>query len=88
MSEYRFFVRGEIDMASAPAFRDDLDEAIGATTDSVVLDCRGLMFIDSSGIAVVMAAQQTLEAQGRSLRVVNASDITVRLVSAISWTKR
>src|SRR5262245_5918298 len=79
MSEYRFFACGDIDMATAPALRVELDQAIRATTVDIVVDCCGLTFIDSAGIAVLMAAQTTLASQGRSLRVVNASDMTQRV---------
>jgi anti-sigma B factor antagonist len=53
-------VRGEIDMASAPQLRELLDTAIDAGTTKVVLDCRGLEFLDSSGIGVLVAARKRL----------------------------
>jgi anti-sigma B factor antagonist len=53
-------VRGEIDMASAPQLRELLDTAIDAGITRVTLDCRGLEFLDSSGIGVLVAARKRL----------------------------
>lgn len=53
-------VRGEIDMASAPQLRELLDTAIDAGITRVTLDCRGLQFLDSSGIGVLVAARKRL----------------------------
>jgi len=53
-------VRGEIDMASAPQLRELLETAIAAGVTRVVLDCRGLEFLDSSGIGVLVAARKRL----------------------------
>lgn len=53
-------VRGEIDMASAPQLRELLETATDAGVTRVVLDCRGLEFLDSSGIGVLVAARKRL----------------------------
>ncbi|HEX5587798.1 MAG TPA: STAS domain-containing protein [Acidimicrobiia bacterium] len=53
-------VRGEIDMASAPQLRELLESAIEGGVTRVVLDCRGLEFLDSSGIGVLVAARKRL----------------------------
>ena len=50
-------VRGEVDMATAPQLRDG-----GATR--IALDCRGLDFLDSSGIGVLIAVRKRLGDDG------------------------
>ena len=57
-------VRGEIDMATAPQLRTALDDLIDAGTIRIVLDCRGLEFLDSSGIGVLVAARKRLGDDG------------------------
>ena len=50
-------VAGELDLATAP----DLEEVVLARVDSgqsVVLDLRGLQFMDSSGLRVLIAAHR------------------------------
>jgi anti-sigma B factor antagonist len=57
-------VRGEIDMATAPQLRDLLDQLIVAGSRRIVLDCRELAFLDSSGIGVLVAARNRLGDEG------------------------
>jgi anti-sigma B factor antagonist len=53
-------VRGEVDMATAPELRTALDDAVDGGASRVVLDCRALEFLDSSGIGVLVAARKRL----------------------------
>jgi anti-sigma B factor antagonist len=57
-------VRGDVDMASAPQLRDVLDELVEAGSQRIVLDCRALAFLDSSGIGVLIAARNRLGDEG------------------------
>lgn len=57
-------VRGEIDMATAPQLRELLDRLHSAGFHHIVLDCRGLGFLDSSGIGVLVAARTRLGDDG------------------------
>jgi len=70
MSEYRFCLRGEIDIDTAPQLRVDLKRAI-ARGSHLLIDCAGLRFIDSSGIAVLLEAHAELEADGRHMLIQN-----------------
>jgi anti-anti-sigma factor len=79
MGERRFFLRGEIDISSAPEVRQRLAPILRASEDDVVIDCCGLSFIDSSGVAILTTALSSLESQGRRLRVTNA-DRTVEQI--------
>lgn len=53
-------VRGEIDMATAPQLRDLLEQLVSAGSRRIVLDCRELEFLDSSGIGVLVAARNRM----------------------------
>jgi anti-sigma B factor antagonist len=57
-------VRGEIDMATAPQVRDALNELVDAGASRIVVDCRGLDFLDSSGIGVLIAVRKRLGDEG------------------------
>ncbi len=80
MAERRFFVRGEIDLANAPALHAEMHERLGDNRDDLAVDCCGLMFIDSTGIAVLYATAETLRVEGRAFRIVNADHMTERLL--------
>jgi anti-sigma B factor antagonist len=57
-------VRGEIDMATAPKVRDALNDLVDAGASRIVVDCRGLDFLDSSGIGVLIAVRKRLGDEG------------------------
>lgn len=57
-------VRGEIDMATAPMLRDKLNQLVDGGATRIVLDCRGLDFLDSSGIGVLIAVRKRLGDDG------------------------
>lgn len=61
-------VRGEIDMATAPQLRDLLNRLVNDSTESIVLECEHLDFLDSSGIGVLVATTKGL-ADGRTITI-------------------
>jgi anti-anti-sigma factor len=75
-------VSGEIDPLTAP----ELDEAVRAAARDasvVAIDLSEVSFLDSSGLRVIVAAQQELEGNGVGLVISNPSD-SVRRVLEIS----
>jgi anti-sigma B factor antagonist len=62
-------VFGEVDMASAPAVGQALQEAEVSAATSVVLDLAGVTFLDSAGIGVLMSAVTSSRAGERKLSV-------------------
>jgi anti-anti-sigma factor len=69
--------RGELDLATAQALRSTLDAAIAETLSGgldgmengarLVLDLRGLSFIDSSGLHLLVAVDQRAQREGFQL---------------------
>ena len=80
MTAAPFMLRGEIDLASAPAFSSALDDHIEANPGDVKVDCSELTFIDSSGLAVLAHAAQSLKSEGRALKLVALSDLCRRTI--------
>jgi anti-sigma B factor antagonist len=80
MAERLFQVRGEIDVAAAPLLQACLNDAVVHDDANLLVDCCEVTFIDETGIAVLAAAQRSLQAEGRSLRVVNANPMTARAI--------
>jgi anti-anti-sigma factor len=86
MSEYRIHAYGEIDTATAPQLREDLQLAIRLHFSHVLVDCAGLTFIDSAGIAVLLEAHRALEAQGRHMLVTNVGRTPERVFEVLGLT--
>ena len=63
-------VTGEIDMATAPRFRQRLLAVIGAGAQDVVIDLSGVDFIDSTGLGVLMGAAKRVRGAGGDIRLV------------------
>jgi len=69
--DYRYMLRGEIDLAVCEDLRRDL-EAVVATPDThLLIDASAVTFIDSSGIGVIIDTHLALEADGRHMLIVN-----------------
>ena len=62
---------GELDLAEGPTLRNTLERAISAGTRLVVADATDLMFLDSSGIGILVAAHKAQSATGGTFVVAN-----------------
>ena len=62
---------GELDVFTAPRLRSSLEEAVASDSEPLVLDLRGLEFLDSSGLAVILGLHERREqADAEPLRLV------------------
>ena len=71
MREQTFELCGEIDLASREELVRRLDVMVRFSGDDLAIDCRGLTFMDSSGVAALVEAQNRLGDQGRRLRLLH-----------------
>ena len=82
-------VTGELDLRGATVLDPEIERAAsepGAT--AVVLDLRGLEFLDSSGLRSVMVADETLRAAGRSFSIVRGSESVQRVFAVTRMEER
>jgi anti-anti-sigma factor len=79
----RFFLRGDVDVASAPDLRAELDDLVRTSDGDIVLDCGGLTFIDSAGVAVLLRTRKALDARGNELRVANVDGVAARVLDVL-----
>jgi anti-sigma B factor antagonist len=61
---------GELDLSARVAFEELLDEAVESDAEHVFVDLRGLQFIDSTGIALLLHAMKIADEQGFAIRFV------------------
>jgi len=77
-------VRGEIDVATSPQLRNDLNTLVARGARHITLDFSGVSFVDSSGLGVLVGAYKRLrEDQDGSVRIVGAQP-SVRKVFEIT----
>ncbi len=72
---------GEIDLASAPRVESALE---GFSAQTVVLDLRGVEFMDSAGLKVLLNQRSRLDDSGGSLRLVVGDGAVMRLLELTS----
>ena len=58
---------GEFDRAHVAELTQVIDEVVASSDPEIIVDLSSLPFLDSSGIAVLVAVHNTLEQQGRRL---------------------
>jgi anti-anti-sigma factor len=65
---------GAVDLTSERRLRADLSAAAGDPSRALIVDTRAITFIDSTGLAVLVHADQQFRAQGRSMACVVRDD--------------
>ena len=75
-------VRGELDLSTAPDLERPLEEALERGEGAILVDLSECEFIDSTGIALIVRAQQRLESDGtgRPLVVCSYNDQVRRVL--------
>jgi anti-anti-sigma factor len=77
---------GELDLASSPA----LEEELGKLRDPefLIVDLRGLEFIDSTGLSVLVKAHQGAQEAGRGFGLVKGGAQVQRLLALTGLDER
>jgi anti-sigma B factor antagonist len=85
MAEARFFLRGEIDLSEKHHLEHTLARYVASGAD-LLIDCRHLDFIDSSGIAVLCDTDRALRARGHHMLLVNVTGVPLRVLEILGLT--
>jgi anti-anti-sigma factor len=72
---------GELDMASSDALEGALARANCEESSAVVLDLRGLSFLDSTGLKAIFKARKAVRARGQQFAVTPGSAQVQRLLT-------
>jgi anti-anti-sigma factor len=84
----RVVLAGELDIASAPQFEEGLAAVEGDTPGVLVLDLRGVEFIDSTGLRAVIAADERARSAGRRFVIVRGTAAVERVFSVTQLDQR
>lgn len=71
---------GELDMATAPRLEGEIASASSTQPAAIVLDLRGLDFIDSTGLRTLITEHERSLAAGRTFALVQGSKQVDRLM--------
>ena len=84
----RVALRGELDLEHAYTFDEELKRVEGARPSCLVLDLRGLTFLDSCGLARLLAARRRAKRERRRLLLVRGGPAVSRCATAAERTPR
>lgn len=73
-------VSGELDLVSSPRLEEALERVSSSGSELVMLDLRGLEFMDSTGLHLLVKAQQRAEEAGRRFALVKGGEQVQRLL--------
>lgn len=73
-------VSGELDLASAPELEQVLERLTAEPTELLVIDLRGVDFMDSTGLSIIVKAHQRFAEAGRRVGLVKGSSQVQRLL--------
>ncbi len=80
-------VAGEIDVATAPALRERLDEVQATEPAVLIVDLLGVTFIDSTALGVLIGARKQCVAAGGSMRLVIAEPRILKIFEITGLTE-
>ena len=78
-----FSVKGEIDIYSAPDFKESLYQSINNVQQNIILDCRDLSYIDSMGLGILVGALKRVREKDHNITIRNPRN-TVRKLFRIT----
>jgi anti-anti-sigma factor len=81
-------VSGELDLASSPALEHELERGAASKAQVVIVDLRGLEFMDSTGLSVLVRAHQRATENGQRFGVVKGPQQVQRLLSLTGVAER
>ena len=84
----QIFLRGELDLSTAEKVEDELRRVEDDADQLLVLDLSGLTFLDSTGLRVMVTADQRARKTGRRLAVVKGPDTVHRVFTITKLDER
>ena len=84
----RLELTGELDISSAPVLEEALGRIEAGQPSLLLVDLRGLEFMDSTGLRTLVSANQRARAQERRLAIVRSPEQSDRISSVTRLDER
>lgn len=81
------FVRGSLDINSAPALAEEIDKIVGGKPSKVEVDLTGLDLIDSSGVAALVKLYKGVRGGGGAVTITGARDQPLAIFKLLRMDK-
>lgn len=80
-------VKGEVDVYTAPKFRERLIDLVGQGKHRIVVDLEGVDFLDSTGLGVLVGGLKRLRSHGGDLILVCTQSRILKVFEITGLTK-
>jgi anti-sigma B factor antagonist len=84
----RLVLEGELDISSAVKVEEELARVEAGKPDLILLDLRGLDFMDSSGLRTIVSADSRAREEGRRLAIVRGPAAVQRIFDVTRLDER
>jgi anti-sigma B factor antagonist len=79
---------GELDIATVGKLRTEVDRLRGSGFTNLVLDLRGVRFLDSTGLRLVLEIDQAAQEADQELRIIRGSAVVQRIFDVTQVSER
>ena len=86
-TETTLFVRGSLDINTAPALAEEIDKIVVAKPTKVTCDLTGLDLIDSSGVAALVKLYKSVRGIGGAVAITGARDQPLAIFKLLRMDK-
>src|SRR5690606_34434997 len=80
-------VSGEIDVSTAPMLREGIGDLVAEGHTEIVVDLRGIRFMDSTGLGVLVGALKKVRSLGGNLELVIDQDNVLKVFKVTGLTR-
>ena len=84
---WEFKLGGEIDISNADQLKTQIEAALAETKQNIELDLAELVYIDSTGLGVIIAAHSSIKKDGFGVKVYGAVGAVKKLLTVSSLDK-
>ena len=81
------FVRGSLDINTAPALAEEIDKIVATKPTKVECDISGLDLIDSSGVAALVKLYKGVRSAGGAITITGARDQPLAIFKLLRMDK-
>src|SRR5216110_2012593 len=81
-------LHGQLDMDSAAALTEALDDLHGRSVSRIVVDLAGVHFCDSTGLSTFVVAYHRAQAVGGFVRLAAPTPFLLRVLTVVSTRRR
>jgi anti-sigma B factor antagonist len=85
--QWEFKLIGDADISNAHQFKQQLETALGAVRQNIVIDLSELNYIDSTGLGVIIGTYGAIKKDGLSIRLRSPKDNVKKVITVSGLSK-